>query len=49
MNEHEKAARYVDLTIVRAEVEKGGVIVAEVETIGPPAKREATTTKRRSK
>ena len=39
-----------ELTIIRAEVEKGGVIVAEVETIGPPAKREATTTtKRRSK
>ena len=48
MNEHEKAARYVDLTIVRAEVEKGGVIVAEVETIGPPEKREPTT-RRRSK
>ena len=37
------------LTIIRAEVEKGGVIVAEVETIGPAAKREPTTTKRRSK
>ena len=48
MNEHEKAARYADLTIVRAEVEKGGVIVAEVETIGTPEKRE-TTIKRRSK
>ena len=44
MNDHEKAARYADLTIVRAEVEKGGVIVAEVETIGPAAKREPTTT-----
>ena len=28
-----------ELTIIRAEVEKGGVIVAEVETIGPAAKR----------
>ena len=33
-----------ELTIIRAEVEKGGVIVAEVETIGPAAKREPTTT-----
>jgi crossover junction endodeoxyribonuclease RusA len=32
-----------ELTIIRAEVEKGGVIVAEVETIGPAAKREPTT------
>jgi crossover junction endodeoxyribonuclease RusA len=38
-----------ELTIIRAEVEKGGVIVAEIETIGPAAKREPTTTKRRSK
>ena len=37
-----------DLHIIRAEVEKGGVIVAEIETIGTPEKRE-TTTKRRSK
>ena len=33
-----------ELTIIRAEVEKGGVIVAEIETIGPAAKREPTTT-----
>jgi len=38
-----------ELTIIRAEVEKGGVIVAEIETIGPAAKREPTTTKRRTK
>ena len=38
-----------ELIIIRAEVEKGGVVVAEVETIGPAAKREPTTTKRRSK
>ena len=37
-----------ELTIIRAEVEKGGVIVAEIETIGTPEKRE-TTTKRRGK
>ena len=28
-----------ELTIIRADVEKGGVIVAEVETIGPAVKR----------
>ena len=38
-----------ELTIIRADVEKGGVIVAEIETIGTPEKRGATTTKRRSK